>query len=202
MHRRQGSQLAIRPSKHTGKRKKPVCGDSRHDLNYPEIPDSWNNKEKTTMRENETKENQGKFTDACDALNQGKDHERVIVIREAEIRSVSSAEINLFNVLCAKGDVEQLLATECEKAHRIACEGKSEDECHAAMKELVMIIVNRYGGAISANTLQRLLGKCKELEWAVVSLIAGGRLSAVSHTDGSPACFYVPTICNKNCQFN
>ena len=152
------------------------------------------------MRENETKENQGKFTDACDALNQGKDHGRLIRIRNAVIDL--SKEVDLFNVLGAKGDVEQLLATECEKAHRIACEGKSEDECHAAMKELVMIIVNRYGGAISANTLQRLLGKCKELEWAVVSLIAGGRLSAVSHTDGSPACFYVPTICNKNCQFN
>ena len=26
-----------------------MCGDSRHDLNYPEIPNSWNNKEKTTM---------------------------------------------------------------------------------------------------------------------------------------------------------
>ena len=150
-------------------------------------------KEKTTMRENETKENQGKFTDACDAPNLDKDRQRVIVIREAEFRSVSSAEINLFNVLGAKGDVEQLLATECEKAHRIACEGKSEDECHAAMKELVMIIVNRYGGAISANTMQRLLGKCKELGWAVVSLIAGGSLSAVSNTDGSPACFYIPT---------
>ena len=23
-----------------------MCGDSRHDLNYPEIPDSWNNEEK------------------------------------------------------------------------------------------------------------------------------------------------------------
>ena len=23
------------------KSKKPVCGDSRHDLNYPEIPNSW-----------------------------------------------------------------------------------------------------------------------------------------------------------------
>ena len=29
--------------------KKPVCGDSRHDLNYPEIPNSWNNGEKTKM---------------------------------------------------------------------------------------------------------------------------------------------------------
>ena len=144
------------------------------------------------MKENETKENQGKFTDACDALNLDKDRERVLVIRKAEIRCVSSAEINLFNALDAKDDVEQLLATECEKAHRIACEGKSEDECHAAMKELIMIIVNRYGGAISANTLQRLLGECKELGWAVVSLIAGGRLSAVSHTDGSPVCFYIP----------
>ena len=26
-----------------------MCGDSRHDLNYPEIPNSWNNKEKTNM---------------------------------------------------------------------------------------------------------------------------------------------------------
>ena len=26
-----------------------MCGDSRHDLNYTEIPDSWNNKEKTKM---------------------------------------------------------------------------------------------------------------------------------------------------------
>ena len=49
MHRRQESRLAIRPSKHTGESKKPVCGDSRHDLNYSEIPTSWNNKEKTTM---------------------------------------------------------------------------------------------------------------------------------------------------------
>ena len=143
------------------------------------------------MRENETKENQGKFTDSCDAQNLDKDRERVIRIRDAII--ASSKEVNLFRALGAKDDVEQLLATECEKAHRIACKGKSEDECHAAMKELVMIIVNRYGGAISANILQRLLGECKELGWAVVSLIAGGRLSAVSHTDGSPACFYIPT---------
>ena len=33
------------PSKHTGESKKPVCGDSRNDLNYPEIPNSWNNKD-------------------------------------------------------------------------------------------------------------------------------------------------------------
>ena len=105
------------------------------------------------MAKNETKCNQEDVTDTIDALKLDKDRERVIVIREAEIRSVSSAEINLFNVLGAKGDVEQLLATECEKAHRIACEGKSEDECHAAMKELVMIIVNRYGGARSLRIL-------------------------------------------------
>ena len=43
------SRFDARPIKHTGKRKKPVCGDSRHDLNYPEIPNSWNNKEKTKM---------------------------------------------------------------------------------------------------------------------------------------------------------
>ena len=26
-----------------------MCGDSRHDLNYPEIPNSWSNKEKANM---------------------------------------------------------------------------------------------------------------------------------------------------------
>ena len=44
--------MGVKASKRTGKtpppvrvykhkHKKPVCGDSRHDLNYPEIPDSW-----------------------------------------------------------------------------------------------------------------------------------------------------------------
>ena len=41
------------------KSKKPVCGDSRHDLNYPEIPDSWNNKEKTKMANFNEKMNSG-----------------------------------------------------------------------------------------------------------------------------------------------
>ena len=67
------------------------------------------------------------------------------------------------------------------------------------MKELIMIIVNRYGGAISANTLQHLLGKCKEFGWAVVSLMTSERLSAVPHTDGSPACFFIPSVGAKNC---
>ena len=40
------SRFDARPIKHAGKRKKPVYGDSRHDLNYPEIPNSWNNGEK------------------------------------------------------------------------------------------------------------------------------------------------------------
>ena len=39
------SRFDARPIKHAGKRKKPVCGDSRHDLNYSEIPTSWNNGE-------------------------------------------------------------------------------------------------------------------------------------------------------------
>ena len=43
------SRFDARPSKHTGEHKKPVCGDSRHDLNYSEFPDSWDNKEKTKM---------------------------------------------------------------------------------------------------------------------------------------------------------
>lgn len=101
------------------------------------------------------------------------------------------------NVLDAKYDVEQLLTNECENFHRLACNDGNEDEPHKVMKELIMIIVNRYGGAISANTLQHLLGKCKEFGWAVVSLMTSERLSAVSHTDGSPACFFIPSVCDK-----
>ena len=69
MYRRQGSRLAIRPSKHTGKRKKPVCGDSRHDLNYPEIPNSWNNKEKTKMANFNEQVNSGTGFVLCDPDN-------------------------------------------------------------------------------------------------------------------------------------
>ena len=101
------------------------------------------------------------------------------------------------NVLDAKYDVEQLLTNECENFHRLACNDGNEDEPHKVMKELIMIIVNRYGGAISANTLQHMLGKCKEFGWAVVSLMTSERLSAVSHTDGSPACFFIPSVCDK-----
>lgn len=36
-----------------------MCGDSRHDLNYPEIPDSWNNEEKTKMTNFNEKVNRG-----------------------------------------------------------------------------------------------------------------------------------------------
>lgn len=100
-------------------------------------------------------------------------------------------------MLDAKYDIEQLLANECENFHRLACNDGNEDEPHKVMKELIMIIVNRYGGAISANTLQRLLGKCKEFVCAVVSLMTSERLSAVSHTDGSPACFFIPSVCDK-----
>lgn len=32
-----------------GESKKQVCGDSRHDLNYPEIPNSWNDGEREKM---------------------------------------------------------------------------------------------------------------------------------------------------------
>ena len=35
------SRFDARPSKHTGKHKKPVFGDSRHYLNYSEFLNSW-----------------------------------------------------------------------------------------------------------------------------------------------------------------
>lgn len=148
------------------------------------------------MIENKMKDNQEILVDAIDALDNDKDLKRVFRIRDIVIDS--SKENNLFNVLDAKYDVEQLLANECENFHRLACNDGNEDEPHKVMKELIMIIVNRYGGAISANTLQNLLGKCKEFGWAVVSLMTSERLSAVPHTDGSPACFFIPSVNDKN----
>lgn len=148
------------------------------------------------MIENKMKDNQEILVDAIDALDNDKDLKRVFRIRDIVIDS--SKENNLFNVLDAKYDVEQLLANECENFHRLACNDGNEDEPHKVMKELIMIIVNRYGGAISANTLQHLLGKCKEFGWAVVSLMTSERLSAVPHTDGSPACFFIPSVNDKN----
>ena len=147
------------------------------------------------MIENKMKDNQKRIVDTIDALDNEKDLKRVFRIRDIVIDS--SKENNLFNVLDAKYDVEQLLANECENFHRLACNDGDEDEPHKVMKELIMIIVNRYGGAISANTLQHLLGKCKEFGWAVVSLMTSERLSAVPHTDGSPACFFIPSVCDK-----
>lgn len=148
------------------------------------------------MIENEMKDNQERMVDMICALDNDKDIKHVFRIRDIVIDS--NKENNLFNVLDAKYDVEQLLANECENFHRLACNDGNEDEPHKVMKELIMIIVNRYGGAISANTLQHLLGKCKEFGWAVVSLMTSERLSAVPHTDGSPACFFIPSVCDKN----
>ena len=148
------------------------------------------------MIEDEMKDNQERMVDTIGALDNDKDIKRVFRIRDIVIDS--SKENNLFNVLDAKYDVEQLLANECENFHRLACNDGNEDEPHKVMKELIMIIVNRYGGAISASTLQHLLGKCKEFGWAVVSLMTSERLSAVSHTDGSPACFFIPSVGDKN----
>lgn len=148
------------------------------------------------MIENEMKDNQERIVDTISTLDNDKDLKRVFRIRDIVIDS--SKESNLFNVLDAKNDVEQLLANECENFHKLACNDGNEDEPHKVMKELIMIIVNRYGGAISANTLQHLLGKCNEFGWAVVSLITSERLSAVPHTDGSPACFFIPSVCDKN----
>lgn len=148
------------------------------------------------MIENEMKDNQERIVDTISTLDNDKYLKRVFRIRDIVIDS--SKENNLFNVLDAKNDVEQLLANECENFHKLACNDGNEDEPHKVMKELIMIIVNRYGGAISANTLQHLLGKCKEFGWAVVSLMTSERLSAVPHTDGSPACFFIPSVCDKN----
>lgn len=153
------------------------------------------------MKENETKDNQEKITDACDAPNLDKDEERVIRIRDAVIDS--SEEINLFNVLWAKDEIEVLLEAECMKAHKSACEGESEDKRKELMKDLIMIIVRRYGGAISESILFSLLGSFLEFIDALFSLIRDGKLARIVGVDGSSVCFYEPPfepVINTECQ--
>lgn len=129
------------------------------------------------MRENETKENQGKFTVACDAPNLDKDHERLIRIRDAVIDS--SKEVNLFNALGAKDDIEQILATECEKNHMISCNGKSEDERHKLMRVETLENEKIYD-AYEIACLMDSNRLCSDLVSSLIRLIGGTNSHYVS----------------------
>lgn len=100
----------------------------------------------------------------------------------------------LFQALAVKEIAEKLLAFKCVAANETICEGHADDHdyCSKSMMDLIMIIIRRYGGAISSQTLDKLLGNCDEYPQALASLIGLGMVKYATQVDGNAACFYLP----------
>ena len=100
----------------------------------------------------------------------------------------------LFYALTVKELADKMLAIACEGAYATICEGHADDHdyCSKSMMDLIMIIIRRYGGAISSQTLDKLLGNCDEYPQALASLIGLGMVKYATQVDGNAACFYLP----------
>ena len=100
----------------------------------------------------------------------------------------------LLDFLTVKELADKMLAIACEGAHATICEGHADDHdyCSKSMMDLIMIIIRRYGGAISSQTLDKLLGSCDEYPHALASLIGLGMVKYATQVDGNAACFYLP----------
>ena len=107
--------------------------------------------------------------------------------------------MTLFNALAVKDDVDKMLALHCVGVHATICDDHVDDHdyCSKSMMDLIMIIIRRYGGAISSQTLDQLFGNCgdkDEYPHALASLIGLGMVKYATQNDGNAACFYLPTI--------
>lgn len=102
----------------------------------------------------------------------------------------------LFQALTVKEIADKLLAFNCVAANETICDGKTDDRdfCSKSMMDLIMIIIRRYGGAISSQTLDKLLGICDEYPQALASLIGLGMVKYATQVYGNAACFYLPMI--------
>ena len=100
----------------------------------------------------------------------------------------------LFQALTVKELADKMLTIACEGAYATICEGNADDHdyCSKSMMDLIMIIIRRYGGAISSQTLDKLLGNCDEYPHALASLIGLGMVKYATQVDGNAACFYLP----------
>lgn len=103
----------------------------------------------------------------------------------------------LFYALTVKELADKMLAIACEGAYATICEGHADDHdyCSKSMMDLIMIIIRRYGGAISSQTLDQLFGNCGEKDeypQALASLIGLGMVKYATQVDGNAACFYLP----------
>ena len=100
----------------------------------------------------------------------------------------------LFYALTVKELADKMLAIACEGVYATICEGHADDHdyCSKSMMDLIMIIIRRYGGAISSQTLDQLFGNCDEYPHALASLIGLGMVKYATQVDGNAACFYLP----------
>lgn len=101
----------------------------------------------------------------------------------------------LYNSFVAKIDIERTLAIEFKDAYATIRKEKTDDLDlrKQTMMDFIMIIVCLYGGAISARTLDRLLGQCgDEYYQALQTIVDVGMLECSIRNDGEIACFYIP----------
>ena len=101
----------------------------------------------------------------------------------------------LFYAITVKELADKMLEIACQGAYAAICEGHTDDRdyCLKAMMDLIMIIVRRYGGAISSQTLYQLLDRCDyEYDQALQTIIDTGLLECSIRDDGDIACFYIP----------
>ena len=100
----------------------------------------------------------------------------------------------LIDFLTVKELADKMLTIACEGAYATSCEGHADDHdyCSKSMMDLIMLIIRRYGGAISSQTLDKLLGNCDEYTQALASLIGLGMVKYATQVDGNAACFYLP----------
>lgn len=110
------------------------------------------------------------------------------------ITTILEENSTLYNALSLKEIADKLLSYASEGAYATICEGHTDDQdyCSKSMMDLIMIIIRRYGGAISSQTLDQLLGKCDEYPQSLASLIGLGMVKYATQVDGNAACFYLP----------
>ena len=111
------------------------------------------------------------------------------------ITTILEENNTLHNTLAVKEIADKLLSYACEGAHSTICDGHEDDHdyCSKSMMDLIMIIVRRYGGAISSKTLYQLLDRCDyEYDQALQTIIDTGLLERSIRDDGDIACFYIP----------
>lgn len=120
--------------------------------------------------------------------------EMVKIMTDVIMTDVLKKGQTLFQALTVKEIADKLLAFNCVAANETICEGHADDHdyCSKSMMDLIMIIIRRYGGAISSQTLDKLLGNCDEYPQALASLIGLGMVKYATQVDGNAACFYLP----------